>query len=809
MKKHTITHGISQKIARNKMPDDSDQIVLLTNDQLIEQVDLLSVEYPYNYNKNWIAALKEIVTSINLTIQQRSPPLIEQLIAIKNGLFFQEDVSKKTLNALPPILQPLFLLDNLTDNEHKKIIWLCISIHTYLLLSHHKKAKTHLTNVINRFKLPVFSNSKNNRWIWEVLPKLDDLEELSNTVDFIYVFFVGQLGIIAYEQEVRIELLINTEESEATVRFRSKKFKQLNAIVKCFEQAYYPNKKITRQRKKKDKYLDPFESEATEQLADFVDGSTWVENSYWNQNKYDIESDAPHLYYQYPAIPDFDYELYSPNSRKPKNIEEYMDTLERPLIVSLDLPDKKVRYMQPLHRIEKNVHHSYISQRELELNSNVRTLSVAGLKQVFGRLAIDSHQHDYKHNKASLILLLSMITAVPVELLMTTGFIPDSGLFTVLGDAAYLQYQLQITDRKHEYDANIHENQKRIISLPMPMKLIKFLSHEKNLPNKDDILDYIRTIKEDIDLPYLSVVRIETALHIVLHRYIRGGNQHIADLICRIPASLAPSTYYSSHNNEFLIKRYRQAIELLNYDNQLDDSFIGKQSTRIDFTTGSGFALTLKYVNIFLQDLSVWVDNGDNREEHFNRYSALVWIQFCLLTGTRPNNGLTNVRDIDLEVGWYEVADKPNKVVKNHRLIPLCPTLLAILKKYQLFLVDYQPYATAKVDKMIHQIKQEQDELTLLNMLSDSYDKLIQIKRSHISKLLVDYMPFDDSYWTRHFLRTQLEKLGVSMILINTVIGHEKNRQEALGQFSSINKQQIWQVRDTFEEIAQQMNLKM
>lgn len=809
MKRHTITRGISQKIARNIMPEDGSQVVLLTNNQLIEQVDFLSVEDEYNYSENWIASLKEIATSINLSIQRRSPPLIEQLIAIKNGLLFQEEVGKKTLNALPPILQPLFLLANLSDDEHKEIIWLCISIHTYLLLSHHKKAKTHLKNIINRFKLPVFSNSKNNRWIWEILPKLDDLEGLSNTVDFIYLFFVGQLRIVAYEQEVRKELLTNTEESEATVKFRSTKFKQLDAIVKCFEQAYYPNKKITRQRKKKDKYLDPFKSEATEQLADFVDGSTWVGNNYWNQNKYDIESDAPHLYYQYPAISNFDYELYSPNSRKPRNIEEYMDTLERPLIVSLDLPDKKVRYMQPLQRIEKNVHHSYISQRELELNSNVRTLSVAGLKQVFGRLAIDSHRHDYKHNKASLILLLSMMTAVPVEFLITTGFIADSGLFTVLENTAYLQYQLQITDRKQGYDESIHENQKSIIRLPMPMGLIKFLSHARNLPNKEDILDYIHTIKEEIDLPYLSVVRIETALHIILHRYIHGSNQHIADLICRIPASLAPSTYYSSHSNEFLIKHYHQAIELLNYDNQLDDSFINQPSTRTDFTTGSGFALTLEYVNIFLQNLSGWVDDDDNREEHFNRYSALIWIQFCLLTGTRPNNGLTNVKDIDLEVGWYEVADKPNKVAKNHRLIPLCPTLLAILKQYQLFLIDYQPYATAKVDKLIHQITQEQDELTLLNMLSDSYDELIKIKRSHISKLLSDYMPFEDSYWTRHFLRTQLEKLNVSMILINTVIGHEKNRQEALGQFSSVNKQQIWRVRDTLEKIAQQMNLRM
>ena len=791
------------------MPDDGNQIILLTDSQLIDQVDFLSVEDEYNYTENWIASLKEIATSINSSIQQRSPPLIEQLIAIKNDLLFQEEVSKKTLNALPPILQPLFLLANLSDDEHKEIIWLCISIHTYLLLSHHKKAKTHVKSIINRCKLPVFSKAKNNRWIWSILPKLDELEELSNTVDFIYLFFVEQLRIVAYEQEVRKELLTNTEESDATIKLRSKKFKQLDAIVKCFEQAYYPNKKITRQRKKKDKYLDPFKSVATEQLASFVDGSTWVENSYWNLSRYDIENEAPHLYYQYPSIPNFDDEVYSPNSTKPRNIEEYIDTLERPLIVSLDLPDKKVRYMQPLHRIEKNVHHSYISQRELELNSNVRTLSVAGLKQVFGRLAIDSHRYDYKYNKASLILLLSMMTAVPVEFLITTGFIADSGLFTVFEDTAYLQYQLQITDRKQEYDASIHENQESIIRLPMPSGLIKLLSDKRNLPSKEDISDYIRAIKEEVDLPYLSIVRIETALHIILHRYIQGSNQHIADLICRIPASLAPSTYYSSHSNDFLINRYRQAIELLNYDNQLDDSFISQPSTRTDFTTGSGFALTLEYVNTFLQNLWVWVDDSVNKEEHFNRYSALVWIQFCLLTGTRPNNGLTNVKDIDLEVGWYEVADKPNKAVKNHRLIPLCPTLLAILKKYQLFLVDYQPYATAKVDKMIHQIKQEQDELTLLNMLSDNYDKLIKIKRSHISKLLADYMPFEDSYWTRHFLRTQLEKLNVSMILINTVIGHEKNRQEALGQFSSINKQQIWQVRDTFEEIAQQMNLRM
>ena len=45
-----------------------------------------------------------------------------------------------------------------------------------------------------------------------------------------------------------------------------------------------------------------------------------------------------------------------------------------------------------------------------------------------------------------------------------------------------------------------------------------------------------------------------------------------------------------------------------------------------------------------------------------------------------------------------------------------------------------------------------------------------------------------DPYWTRHFVRTQLERLGVNIVLINGVIGHEKNRQEALGKFSSLSK---------------------
>ena len=56
-------------------------------------------------------------------------------------------------------------------------------------------------------------------------------------------------------------------------------------------------------------------------------------------------------------------------------------------------------------------------------------------------------------------------------------------------------------------------------------------------------------------------------------------------------------------------------------------------------------------------------------------------------------------------------------------------------------------------------------------------------------------------------MRTQLERHGVQLSLINTVIGHEKARQEVLGRFSSSSKADVKQVASVFEQIAAQLGL--
>lgn len=88
------------------------------------------------------------------------------------------------------------------------------------------------------------------------------------------------------------------------------------------------------------------------------------------------------------------------------------------------------------------------------------------------------------------------------------------------------------------------------------------------------------------------------------------------------------------------------------------------------------------------------------------------------------------------------------------------------------------------------------------------YSPLKIIKRGdayHMTKDIINANP----YWTRHFVRTQLEKLGVDLTLINTVIGHEKARQEGLGCLSSLSKAKIKVVGGAFEHIARILDLHL
>lgn len=342
-----------------------------------------------------------------------------------------------------------------------------------------------------------------------------------------------------------------------------------------------------------------------------------------------------------------------------------------------------------------------------------------------------------------------------------------------------------------------------MIKIPVPIWLIKKLI-DNDLPSKNDITIYLKLLRKNCAFPYLSIARVESALHVVLSRYTPHSHSHIANIICRIPAPQAPAMYYSSHSSEELISHYKTALSVLNAEGKYDLSYVTPWHK---YTVGSGFALKVEYVRDFMGTLIQWVRASSNEEMHFDRVSIYTWFVFCLLTGVRPNNGIGRNSDMDLNMGWLLIDDKPSKSSRNHRLIPLCLTLTRYLRRYQRYLIDYQLEHPLNLDinESVDQITSG-DEVSLLRLLSKKHDKLIPIKRGAVyemTKEMIDISP----YWTRHFVRTQLERQGVDISLINGVIGHEKNRQEALGKFSSLSKEQIKSVDKSFEKIARQLGL--
>ena len=448
-----------------------------------------------------------------------------------------------------------------------------------------------------------------------------------------------------------------------------------------------------------------------------------------------------------------------------------------------------------------------MSQRNLALNSNTRLLSVAGYQALFAALNQDASTlpESETHKSYAGILLLSMITGLPVKSLLIPGYIGHPSIFSIKGKRYYIKHSLGITERSSSQTLakKDYENHSDTIKVPLPLWLIDNLL-ACQLPVKEDFTSYLADLRSSLGLPYLSVNRIETALHVVLSRYTPDCHEHIADIICRTPAPHAPAMYYSSHTSEMIIAHYKSALSVLSSLSSFDLTYTTPWHK---YTVGSGFALKIDSVQNIMNDMKVWADQSTNDEDHFNRTSIFVWFIFCLLTGVRPNNGLGKIYNIDLDMGWLEINDKPVKKVKSDRLIPLCPTLIRHLIDYRNYLIDYQIKHQTKHDisVTIDDIRLGNDE-ALLKLLSESTFILKDIKRGdayHMTKEIIDANP----YWTRHFVRTQLERLGVSLSLINTVIGHEKARQEFLGRFSSSSKADIKRAASAFEQIAEQLGL--
>ncbi|WP_352259754.1 hypothetical protein [Psychrobacter sp. TB55-MNA-CIBAN-0194] len=781
-------------------------------------IDYLKSEEAFVYPEAIIDAISTIIIAVHDSYKPSNnsiEPLLEMTVLILQdepiaSKYMQ--ISRTHLAEKPLMMQLLILMQNIVTKQQlghslQHLVWLAIAMHTAALLIIQDK-KTHTNNILMQFKMAQFSASSRRKWLWNALP---DIFHTEMSIERILSVFNSLLD----QQKSELVALINGQATHTEKVKKDKsdikaKLSQIDKITTAYQHAHDlhapkperkkppKNNSIKPINLSDDKPIYPLDYEAT--------NSNWnsePDKDNWNTTPDDVEHNSTTIDL---AFLEANTEAYEGLTT---SFEEYIDHNELPYISYDNYPNPLVRNSIPLQTIDLSLQQNYMSQRNLALNSNTRLLSVAGYQTLFAALHQDAKSLPESDNNKTCagILLLSMLTGLPVKSLIIPGYVGHPSIFSIHDKRAYIKHSLGITKRSvsQTLTKEDYENHSDTIKIPLPLWLIDNLL-ACQLPIKEEFTTYLANLRNSLGLPYLSVNRIETILHVVLSRYTPDCHAHIADIICRTPAPHAPAMYYSSHTSEGIIAHYKSALSVLSNISSFDLAYITPWHK---YTIGSGFALKLETVRNIIDEIKIWVDQSTNYDEHFNRTSIFIWFIFCLLTGVRPNNGLGKMYDIDLDMGWLEINDKPVKKVKSDRLIPLCLTLVRHLTEYRDYIIDYQAKHQLKHDisTTIDDIRLGNDE-ALLKILSASVSNLKDIKRGdtyNFTKNVIDANP----YWTRHFVRTQLEKRSVQLPLINTIIGHEKSRQEVLGRFSSSSKRDIRRVAPVFEQIAEQLGLNL
>lgn len=267
----------------------------------------------------------------------------------------------------------------------QQVLWLAITMHTAVLLKHHKK-KTAYNNILMQFKLAVFFTTESRRWIWNELP--DYQSSVQNSVSFGVKNTLSTLAGLSerIEQEltdignITALDLIKAEENKGKGKDKCEdllktKSSQIQKILTAYEQAHYPN---AERKNKLTKYNESNKEEYTDKPIKLSNESpnysfpNEPSPYHWDTPKDDIEHYSPVFNGAFLEPETEMYEGLVPS------FEEVLDSYDTPYINYEQLPNELIRHSAPLQTIDLSLQQNYISQRELALNSNTRLLSLAG-----------------------------------------------------------------------------------------------------------------------------------------------------------------------------------------------------------------------------------------------------------------------------------------------------------------------------------------------------------------------------------------------------------------------------------------------
>ncbi|WP_201555513.1 hypothetical protein [Psychrobacter sp. 72-O-c] len=461
---------------------------------------------------------------------------------------------------------------------------------------------------------------------------------------------------------------------------------------------------------------------------------------------------------------------------------------------------------------------AHANKNERFLSSNIRLLPLSAMQNICSKLwqwfdSFDSEETDRERKRAIAYLLLSLYTGYSVAKLAEDIDKNDKSIVDISARKKRCDFivHLDITPLRIRTIGieSVLANQLTQFKLPLPEPLGIFLTY-KGHPDSTLINEVIASLREDLELPLISLGRIEKSLYTIISHEV--STTQLASIITSRNSKKRADLWYSSHSLKDVKEIYHRAIEILTdrcYGNRLDKVEYLSEVELSDDAIGSQNCPDYPIVSLFISHLYQKVEATTNYIEKFNFYNLWLWHVSLLLTSIRAVEGAPGkFNQINLSKGFAWISDKEERVsAKSPRLVPVCTFLVEAIKNF----LDYLRRFVRQFGRLNLKLKLEVDkvfssERPLLNYI-DKQGALQSLRPAIISKELGDNFRFKVD-WTRHVGQRFLHEQGVDEAIILAIFGHEMMGQEAWRKHSSLSIGDILSPRDDYQQLATKLKLK-
>lgn len=465
---------------------------------------------------------------------------------------------------------------------------------------------------------------------------------------------------------------------------------------------------------------------------------------------------------------------------------------------------------QQIHRRTK-AKFSHASRNDMLCLGNIRHLPVFAIQNACRKLwqYFNESDIDREKKRAVAYLLLALHTGYSVAQLSEDINDNEKKIVDVSNRNKQFDFliKLDITPLRIRQAGieNVLANRLLSMKLPLPDELASFLAY-KGEPSGAWINAVISQIRTELDLPYLSLARIEKSFYTLLIHQIT--TTHIATLITGRNSRKRADISYGSHTQAQIFEAYEQAITKLNARSSLDLSYFDTKPTD-DFRIGSQNTPEYTLVSRFFQHLHKQLITTTDYIDKFNAYSLWLWHLSLLLTSIRAVEGVPGFLkqfNLSRKIAW--IQDKEERATTNsQRLVPLCDFLVKAIQDYLAFLSNF----SARFGRLNPNIAEEIERVLcsdrpLINWL-DNQGNMESMRPALIQKELAENFKFKAD-WTRHVGQRFLIEQKVDEAIITAIFGHEMVGQETWQKHASMSMGDIIAVRHIYDKLAQKLELQ-